>query len=652
MKKVALLLLLISLSIYSATVLSWVPPYDVDACKANLNADWGGYGPKDGLSHLALQFWVPNGSGGVILGTKYTESGVNASNIAVFKNWGNTNNIKIMLCIYNGESGWDWPLAVGAFKTHKLSTINALLSEVEKYGLDGVEIDLEKSGGGISTSDNDDFVAFLEALGDSLHSKGLELTVAAGANENLGPDWNLWDSMTPYVDAVTSMGYGFIGMNVENDDWKFSGQKAHINDPTKLLLGFPGYSSLWGGNSLVEHLTWVKNDGEVGVGIWDFKFNQAGWQTKEPWILLNQIRGALVTEYTITASSNVGGSISPLGEISVDSASSESFTITPDKWYLIDYVEVDGVNKGSASSYSFSDIKTDHTIKAFFKEDPTAPKLYSITSSANSNGSISPSGTITAASGEDKLFTVSPNSGYQVKKVLVDGIDRGPIISADINNISSDHSIEASFETASGGDLGKYEEWTSSTTCPPGDTVYWNDSLWAYTGDPNTGGGWGSDMEPTIALADKYGTPPWTYKGLYNGVADTLVTADLQYNSAIDGKDTLIITTTSKASGKIYATDIDTIILSASSIIVDNKFKNNLNKQITMNTKLLTIANSGTYKFTITDLRGRIVRSEKIKTNGLATIKLASYYQGLSKGLYLLSVSKGSLRVNGRVVIN
>src|SRR4051794_8286225 len=42
-------------------VISWVAPYGVDQSKAMLQKDFGGVGMKDGLTWLALQFWVTNG---------------------------------------------------------------------------------------------------------------------------------------------------------------------------------------------------------------------------------------------------------------------------------------------------------------------------------------------------------------------------------------------------------------------------------------------------------------------------------------------------------------------------------------------------------------------------------------------------------------
>ena len=49
---------------------------------------------------------------------------------------------------------------------------------------------------------------------------------------------------------------------------------------------------------------------------------------------------------------------------------------------------------------------------------------YTITASAGSGGSISPSGAVSVASGGSQTFTITPNSGYQIKSVTVDGINQ------------------------------------------------------------------------------------------------------------------------------------------------------------------------------------------------------------------------------------
>jgi len=70
--------------------------------------------------------------------------------------------------------------------------------------------------------------------------------------------------------------------------------------------------------------------------------------------------------YTITASAGSGGSISPLGDVTVNKGSNRVFTITPNALYDIEKVLVDGVSVGAVSAYTFNNVAKDHTIHATF----------------------------------------------------------------------------------------------------------------------------------------------------------------------------------------------------------------------------------------------------------------------------------------------
>jgi len=70
---------------------------------------------------------------------------------------------------------------------------------------------------------------------------------------------------------------------------------------------------------------------------------------------------------------------------------------------------------------------------------------YSITSSAGSGGTISPSGAVPVNSGSSQTFTITPNIGYQIADVKVDGASQGAITSYSFANVSANHSIAATF---------------------------------------------------------------------------------------------------------------------------------------------------------------------------------------------------------------
>jgi len=80
-----------------------------------------------------------------------------------------------------------------------------------------------------------------------------------------------------------------------------------------------------------------------------------------------------------------------------------------------------------------------------WKDTSITPETYTITASAGSHGSISPSGDITVNQGSDKLFTITPDIGYQIYDVLVDGSSEGAVSSYTFTNVSEDHTIFATF---------------------------------------------------------------------------------------------------------------------------------------------------------------------------------------------------------------
>jgi len=76
----------------------------------------------------------------------------------------------------------------------------------------------------------------------------------------------------------------------------------------------------------------------------------------------------------------------------------------------------------------------------------TTPVTYTITASAGPNGSISPSGSVTVNQGSNKSFTITPDTGYSINDVLVDGSSVGAVSSYTFTNITQNHTISATFK--------------------------------------------------------------------------------------------------------------------------------------------------------------------------------------------------------------
>jgi hypothetical protein len=77
---------------------------------------------------------------------------------------------------------------------------------------------------------------------------------------------------------------------------------------------------------------------------------------------------------------------------------------------------------------------------------PTGQDSYTIHASAGPNGSISPSGNITARRGSSKTFVIRPKWGYRIGRVNIDGVSMNYVTSHRFRHINANHTISAEFE--------------------------------------------------------------------------------------------------------------------------------------------------------------------------------------------------------------
>lgn len=119
--------------------------------------------------------------------------------------------------------------------------------------------------------------------------------------------------------------------------------------------------------------------------------------------------------HTITATAGTGGSISPNGSTSIEQGSSQTYTITAKTGYKIADVKVDGTSIGAASTYTFSNVSSAHTINATF-ESAASLTVGGVTLGDDGSGTLK-SGNITKSG---YGFTVSlPVTGSHVEETTV-----------------------------------------------------------------------------------------------------------------------------------------------------------------------------------------------------------------------------------------
>ena len=150
---------------------------------------------------------------------------------------------------------------------------------------------------------------------------------------------------------------------------------------------------------------------------------------------------AQTTTHTIQAATGTGGSIAPAGTVSVDDGTDQTFTMVPNAGYHVVSVSVDGVGVGALDTYTFAAVGGDHTITANFAID-----THQITATAGTGGSISPAGTIGIDDGASQSYTITPDSGFHIATLTVDGQSVAAQTNYLFSDVHADHTINATFE--------------------------------------------------------------------------------------------------------------------------------------------------------------------------------------------------------------
>ena len=166
--------------------------------------------------------------------------------------------------------------------------------------------------------------------------------------------------------------------------------------------------------------------------------------------------------YTITFNGN-GGTPSVTRMTTIDQKLPELPTATHSGRYSFDgwYTAASGGTK-ITTAYVFS---ADTTAYAHWTYTGGYYTYYTIKATAGTNGSISPSGWTSVRHGWDQTFTITPDKGYAVAKVLVDGKSVGSVKSYTFKNVTKDHTIEVVFvkgtASPSTGDSSNLPLWSA-----------------------------------------------------------------------------------------------------------------------------------------------------------------------------------------------
>jgi hypothetical protein len=180
--------------------------------------------------------------------------------------------------------------------------------------------------------------------------------------------------------------------------------------------------------------------------IGDVKVNGVSVGAVESYTLSNidrntSVRASFVADsHRVTATAGANGTLSPAGVTQVTCGDSVTYTITADPHHHIDAVLVNGQSVGAVDTYTFNNVTADMTISANFELD-----AYVISAQAGDNGQITPEGPSSVAHGGSLTYTITPDQGYRVAEVLVDGESQDAITQYNFSNVTGPHNIQASF---------------------------------------------------------------------------------------------------------------------------------------------------------------------------------------------------------------
>ena len=114
-------------------------------------------------------------------------------------------------------------------------------------------------------------------------------------------------------------------------------------------------------------------------------------------------------------------------------------TVTPDEGYVIEDVKINGESVGSVPSYTAKSINADLNIEASFKK-----LTFTVTANESKNGVITISNDAPEY-GDDVQITVTPDEGYVIEDVKINGESVGAAPEYTISSIKEDTTIEAEF---------------------------------------------------------------------------------------------------------------------------------------------------------------------------------------------------------------
>ena len=199
---------------------------------------------------------------------------------------------------------------------------------------------------------------------------------------------------------------------------------------------------------------------------------------------------------SVTAAAGEGGTITPAGQTLVKKGTSKTFDIAPAQGYEIVNVNVDGADLGPISYYTFQRVGVDHTISATFQKAQPSGETVTLTTTANEGGTVAPAGQTRYAPGASAEITFTPDPGYQLASVKVNGRTVDVTDGAYTLVMDQSYAVSAVFEKI-----------------PDVPTVMFENDFESVTGDSFPFHGWTVKVQDTSSTWKQYTYYNWKNEG-------------------------------------------------------------------------------------------------------------------------------------------
>lgn len=149
--------------------------------------------------------------------------------------------------------------------------------------------------------------------------------------------------------------------------------------------------------------------------------------------------------YRVNISVNDGNGGTATEGKTVNAGESMTIKATPKEgWRFVEWKENDK-SVSNNQEFTLENITGDRNLTAVFEKEP--PKTYTVTASVSSSGGIiTPTGASPVPVGSWIGYAITPDRGYRVRMVYVDGAAVGAATSYNFTDVHGDHTISAEFE--------------------------------------------------------------------------------------------------------------------------------------------------------------------------------------------------------------